>query len=126
MEEIEKPIKRLEFVVKISKYCNLRCRYCYEMNDLDKRDKASFNSEETLPSTMMRAILAKASAVRLMRAPGCLARFLVKPGFSEIWVSVEISKENGDEQDRFCGGCLIHPRGGHLPVGGSGAAGRTT
>jgi sulfatase maturation enzyme AslB (radical SAM superfamily) len=47
MEEIEKPIKRLEFVVKISKYCNLRCRYCYEMNDLDKKDEASFNSEET-------------------------------------------------------------------------------
>jgi uncharacterized protein len=41
MEEIEKPIKRLEFVVKISKYCNLRCRYCYEMHNLDKKERMS-------------------------------------------------------------------------------------
>jgi uncharacterized protein len=31
--------KRLEFVVKLSKYCNLRCSYCYEFEDLHKRDR---------------------------------------------------------------------------------------
>jgi uncharacterized protein len=32
------PVKALQFVVKISKYCNLRCSYCYEYNELsDKR-----------------------------------------------------------------------------------------
>src|SRR5258708_37383694 len=33
-----KPVKELQYVVKISKYCNLRCGYCYEYNELgDKR-----------------------------------------------------------------------------------------
>lgn len=29
--------RQLQFVVKISKYCNLRCRYCYEYADLGDR-----------------------------------------------------------------------------------------
>jgi uncharacterized protein len=33
-----KRVKELQYVVKISKYCNLRCGYCYEYNELgDKR-----------------------------------------------------------------------------------------
>lgn len=31
--------RAVSFVVKASKLCNLRCRYCYEMADLGKRDR---------------------------------------------------------------------------------------
>jgi len=31
------PARRLQFVVKITKHCNLRCQYCYEFADLDDR-----------------------------------------------------------------------------------------
>jgi sulfatase maturation enzyme AslB (radical SAM superfamily) len=31
--------KHLEFVVKLSKFCNLRCSYCYEFEDLHKKDR---------------------------------------------------------------------------------------
>lgn len=33
--------RSVTFVVKTSKLCNLRCRYCYEMADLSKRDRMS-------------------------------------------------------------------------------------
>jgi uncharacterized protein len=33
--------RSVTFVVKTSKLCNLRCRYCYEMADLAKRDRMS-------------------------------------------------------------------------------------
>jgi uncharacterized protein len=32
-------IDRLEYVVKLSKYCNLRCSYCYEFEDLHKKER---------------------------------------------------------------------------------------
>lgn len=41
MDQITGVRRRLEFVVKISKFCNLRCRYCYELHDLDKRERMS-------------------------------------------------------------------------------------
>jgi uncharacterized protein len=31
--------RRVQFVVKSSKYCNLRCRYCYEYGQLDNRER---------------------------------------------------------------------------------------
>ncbi len=40
--------RRLEFVVKISKHCNLRCRYCYELHDLHKRDQMSLDDIESM------------------------------------------------------------------------------
>jgi len=36
-----KPFRRVTWVVKASKLCNLRCRYCYEWNDLAKKDRLS-------------------------------------------------------------------------------------
>lgn len=38
------PVKALQFVVKISKYCNLRCGYCYEYNELNDRRRMSLAS----------------------------------------------------------------------------------
>lgn len=35
----KRKIDRLEFVVKLSKYCNLRCSYCYEFGDLHKKER---------------------------------------------------------------------------------------
>jgi uncharacterized protein len=32
-----------QFVMKISKYCNLRCSYCYEFNELGNRQRMSLN-----------------------------------------------------------------------------------
>ena len=29
--------KLIQFVVKVSKYCNLRCAYCYEYNELSHK-----------------------------------------------------------------------------------------
>jgi len=33
-----------EFVIKISKYCNLRCSYCYEFPDLGNKDRMALDS----------------------------------------------------------------------------------
>jgi uncharacterized protein len=35
------PTRQLQFVVKISKYCDLRCGYCYEYNELGDRRRMS-------------------------------------------------------------------------------------
>jgi uncharacterized protein len=35
------PPKFVDFVIKTSKFCNLRCRYCYEYNDLGNREMIS-------------------------------------------------------------------------------------
>jgi uncharacterized protein len=35
----KRKIDRLKYVVKLSKYCNLRCSYCYEFEDLHKKDR---------------------------------------------------------------------------------------
>lgn len=40
--------RRLEFVVKISKHCNLRCRYCYEFAELHKTDRMSLDEIERM------------------------------------------------------------------------------
>src|ERR1700730_15338118 len=37
-----------QFVVKISKFCNLRCLYCYEFAELDKKQRMSFDQIRTL------------------------------------------------------------------------------
>lgn len=37
--DIARKTRQLEFVVKLSKYCNLRCTYCYEFEDLHKKDR---------------------------------------------------------------------------------------
>lgn len=38
----------ISWVIKASKLCNLRCRYCYEWNDLDKADRISLADWEKL------------------------------------------------------------------------------
>jgi uncharacterized protein len=37
-------MKRVEWVVKASKFCNLRCEYCYEWNSLADRDRLSLGA----------------------------------------------------------------------------------
>jgi uncharacterized protein len=37
--DIGRKTRQLEFVVKLSKYCNLRCSYCYEFDELHKKDR---------------------------------------------------------------------------------------
>lgn len=38
MESVQRePNKLIQFVVKVSKYCNLRCAYCYEYNELSHK-----------------------------------------------------------------------------------------
>lgn len=32
-----------QFVMKISKYCNLRCNYCYEYNELGNKQRMSLD-----------------------------------------------------------------------------------
>jgi len=40
--------KNIQFVVKYTKHCNLRCAYCYEYNELHKTDKMQFSEIEKL------------------------------------------------------------------------------
>jgi sulfatase maturation enzyme AslB (radical SAM superfamily) len=42
--DIGRKTRQLEFVVKLSKYCNLRCSYCYEFEDLHKKDRMNLGS----------------------------------------------------------------------------------
>ena len=46
MRSIKK--KKVQFVVKSSKFCNLRCRYCYEYAELDKRESISLEQLEQM------------------------------------------------------------------------------
>jgi len=40
--------QQLEIVIKVTKYCNLRCSYCYEYSDLNKKDRMSLDSITSL------------------------------------------------------------------------------
>jgi uncharacterized protein len=37
------PTRRVQFILKVSKLCNLRCRYCYEYPELGNRKRMSFD-----------------------------------------------------------------------------------
>ena len=50
--------KELQFVVKISKYCNLRCDYCYEYNDLGDKRRLSLTQLRRLFETAARHAVA--------------------------------------------------------------------
>jgi uncharacterized protein len=40
--------RQIEFVLKLSKFCNLRCSYCYEYNDLGDRTLMPLGNVEKL------------------------------------------------------------------------------
>jgi uncharacterized protein len=40
--------RRAEFVIKITKYCNLRCSYCYEFPDLGKKERIPLDAIERM------------------------------------------------------------------------------
>lgn len=40
--------RRLDLVIKISKFCNLRCKYCYEFKDLGDKSRISLTNLELL------------------------------------------------------------------------------
>src|SRR5688572_29355350 len=40
--------RRVQFVVKVSKLCNLRCRYCYEFEELGNKARMSLENLERL------------------------------------------------------------------------------
>jgi uncharacterized protein len=42
--ECDHDLRTVEFVMKISKRCNLRCQYCYEFAQLDSRERMSLDS----------------------------------------------------------------------------------
>ena len=54
----------VQFVIKITKYCNLRCSYCYEFADLGNKERMSLDAIER----MFRNIVANASATQLESA----------------------------------------------------------
>jgi uncharacterized protein len=49
-----KPTRRVTWVVKASKLCNLRCRYCYEWNELSRRERISLEQWRRLLVAMQR------------------------------------------------------------------------
>ena len=42
------PLRMVNWVVKVSKLCNLRCRYCYEWNELHRTERMSLTEWERL------------------------------------------------------------------------------
>lgn len=46
--DIGRKTRQLEFVVKLSKHCNLRCSYCYEFEDLHKKDRMNLGQIEEM------------------------------------------------------------------------------
>lgn len=47
-QDVEPPGRTLQFVMKLSKYCNLRCTYCYEFAFLDDRRRMSLDQLATM------------------------------------------------------------------------------
>ena len=41
-------MNEIVFVIKVSKFCNLRCAYCYEHRELHVRDRMSFETLQRL------------------------------------------------------------------------------
>jgi len=54
--------KKLQFVVKYTKHCNLRCAYCYEYNELHKTDKMQFSEIEKFFINCKNYLLKEASS----------------------------------------------------------------
>src|SRR5215208_1571733 len=48
------PLRTVNWVVKVSKLCNLRCRYCYEWNDLHRTDRMGLSEWEHLLRSIRR------------------------------------------------------------------------
>lgn len=46
--EGQRSVRTVEFVVKVSKFCNLRCQYCYEFEELGSREQMSFEDLQHL------------------------------------------------------------------------------
>jgi uncharacterized protein len=72
--------KQLEFVVKLSKYCNLRCSYCYELEDLHKRERMNLSQiHKMLRHIATHAAEHDVDAVKFIWHGG--EPFLFKPSF---------------------------------------------
>ena len=48
------PLKAVNWVVKVSKLCNLRCRYCYEWNELHRTERMELSEWEQLLGAIRR------------------------------------------------------------------------
>lgn len=48
------PLRMVNWVVKVSKLCNLRCRYCYEWNELHRTERISLSEWERLIDSVRR------------------------------------------------------------------------
>ncbi|MCG9891963.1 MAG: radical SAM protein [Thermosynechococcaceae cyanobacterium MS004] len=46
--EVPPEVRKVHFVVKVSKFCNLRCRYCYEYAELSDREAMSLDQLDQL------------------------------------------------------------------------------
>jgi molybdenum cofactor biosynthesis enzyme MoaA len=46
--------RTLQWVTKITKYCNLRCTYCYEYPDLDKKERMTTDGGVFSPCRRLR------------------------------------------------------------------------
>jgi uncharacterized protein len=51
------PTSAIDFVVKLSKYCNLRCSYCYEFDQLDDKRRISLASLRAFFENVVEAAL---------------------------------------------------------------------
>jgi uncharacterized protein len=56
MEDAQMTRRALQFVTKISKYCNLRCTYCYEFNELADPTRMSLDQLRAMFSTIQRYV----------------------------------------------------------------------
>ena len=94
MDQITGVRKRLEFVVKVSKFCNLRCRYCYELHDLGKRERMSLEDIERMSSTVaVHARLEGYELVHFIWHGG--EPFLIKPAFYREIAAIQRSVFSG-------------------------------
>ena len=78
--DIGRKATQLEFVVKLSKYCNLRCSYCYEFEDLHKKDRMNLGQiQEMFRHISTHAAEHNVDAVKFIWHGG--EPFLFKPRF---------------------------------------------
>jgi uncharacterized protein len=86
--------RQIEFVMKVSKYCNLRCSYCYEFNELSDRRRLPLASYEKMLRNLKQHASENWEGICFIWHGG--EPLLIKPAYYEQLGALQERVLNGD------------------------------